>query len=127
MGSYVTQEFGQAIDGETGKGKGDFRPKQVTKPYVSPGQIAALPVGHAYVRIAGATPVAVVIPKVADGDAGVPEPEPDDDDGTPIVPPPRGPGDPAPAPPAPGVGLDPGPTRAPGVLQRLSDEDDRVY
>ncbi|MDQ3700305.1 MAG: type IV secretion system DNA-binding domain-containing protein, partial [Chloroflexota bacterium] len=85
LGTYVTQEFGQSLDAETGKGKGDFHPKTVTKPYVAPGQIAALPVGQAYVRIAGGKPVAVAIPKVADGDAEEVDPVTDDDDGTPVL------------------------------------------
>jgi hypothetical protein len=55
----------------------------VTKPYVTPGQIAALPIGQGYVRIAGGRPVATVFPKVAGATAEEPDAEAEDDDGTP--------------------------------------------
>ena len=83
LGEYTTQEFSRPLDGETGKAKGDFRPKAVTKPYVTSGQIAALPIGQGYVRIAGGRPVATVFPKVAGATAEEPDAEAEDDDGTP--------------------------------------------
>ena len=83
LGEYTTQEFTRALDGETGEPKGDFRAKAVTRPYVTPGQIAALPVGQGYVRIAGGRPVATVFPNVAGATAEEPDAEAEDDDGTP--------------------------------------------
>ena len=83
MGAYTTQEFNRPLDGETGKAKGDFRAKAVTKPYVTPGQIAALPVGQGYVRIAGGRPIPTVFPNVAGAEQEEPDAEAEDDDGTP--------------------------------------------
>ncbi|MDQ3702475.1 MAG: type IV secretion system DNA-binding domain-containing protein, partial [Chloroflexota bacterium] len=131
LGEYATQEFSRSLDGETGEGTGDFRPKSVTKPYVTPGQIAALPVGQAYVRIAGGKPVAVVIPRVADGDGEEADPETEDDDGTPVVravvrpivptPTPAAVATPSVASPAP----TPGPT--PGPFQDKEGGDGRLF
>ena len=83
LGDYTTQEFSRSLDGETGEGKGDYRTRNVTRPYVTPGQIAALPIGQGYVRIAGGRPVAVVFPNTADGRREDADPEDEDDDGTP--------------------------------------------
>ena len=85
LGDYTTQEFSRRLDGETGEGKGDFRAKTVTVPYVTPGQIAALPIGQGYVRIAGGRPVSVVFPNTAGGNGEEPDVEADDDDGTPTL------------------------------------------
>jgi hypothetical protein len=123
MGTYTTQEFSQSLDGATGKGTGDFRPRTVTRPYVAPGQIAALPVGQAYVRIAGGRPVAVAIPRVADGGGEEADPETDADDGTPTPTVPR----PAAGVTAPRVApaATQGATRGP--LQSLRDDNDPVF
>jgi hypothetical protein len=124
MGTYTTQEFSQSLDGATGKGTGDFRPRTVTRPYVAPGQIAALPVGQAYVRIAGGRPVAVAIPRVADGDGEEADPETDADDGTPT---PTAPSRPAAGATAPRVAPAAAQGATRGPLQSLRDDNDPVF
>ena len=113
LGEYTTQEFSRSLDGATGEPKGDFRAKAVTRPYVTPGQIAALPVGQGYVRIAGGRPVATVFPNVAGAAAEEPDAEAEDDDGTPDA-----------AGPCPGQPLEPpfppAPTPAKGPLKPRS-------
>ena len=85
LGAYTTQQFSRSLDGKTGAPTGNFRAKAVTRPYITPGQIAALPIGQGYVRVAGGHPVATVFPNVTCAGEEEPSTETEDDDGTPLV------------------------------------------
>ncbi len=85
LGTYRTQEFTRSLDGKTGEPTGNFRAKTVEAPYVTPGQIAALPIGQGYLRIAGGRPLAVVFPNTAGAQGEEPDVEAEDDDGTPTL------------------------------------------
>jgi type IV secretory pathway TraG/TraD family ATPase VirD4 len=96
LGGYETQRFSRSLDGETGEATGNFRVRSAAAPYVRPGDLAALGVGQAYVRIGSARPVAARFPIPRTAERDDPDAEPEDDDGTPSHTPPAAPG----APPA---------------------------
>jgi hypothetical protein len=66
FGSYETQRFSRRLSGETGVPTGDWRVRELRRPYVPGEAISALPRGVCYARLPElARPVALRVPRAA--------------------------------------------------------------